>query len=78
MMTPSEKLRWLADMRAEYLSMPEEKAKKEYWNLNDSDRAIYNQVATARQLARYLESGADEAWGWLPSWRWDDWAEIHK
>lgn len=32
---------------------------------------IKAQTDTARQLARYLED-IDQAWGWLPSWRWHE------
>lgn len=57
-------LRWLADKRDEYST--------------DMLPQIHEQAQTARQLADILERktpvvDGGEGWGWLPSWRWDEW-----
>lgn len=60
-------LRWLADARKEYetVTFPE----------------IARQVHTARHLADILErrtpvADGGEGFGWLPSWRWDEWDQM--
>lgn len=73
-MSEVEKLRWLADARAEYVSGPFETVNG-YFALPDAERAIAREVLAARQLADILE-GVNDGCGWLPSWKWDDWEEI--
>lgn len=60
-------LRWLADKREEYKT--------------DVFPQIQEQADTARQLADILErhepvSEGGTGWGWLPSWRWDEWDQM--
>lgn len=56
---------WLADCREEYTGGPP-----------DMDRVIRQEANAARVIAKALRN-PDEAGGWLPSWRWDEYAERH-
>jgi hypothetical protein len=73
-MTDAEKLRWLASARAEYIGQPFETV-EEYFKLTPTMQSIAREVMTARQLADILE-GKNDAYGWLPSWKWENWEEI--
>jgi hypothetical protein len=66
-------LRHLADARAAYVHFDMDAVR--HWDqLTSSDRTLMTQVQTTRQLASILD-GTDDARGWLPSWRWDEWDE---
>lgn len=64
--------KWLAEARAQYSSFRETGNVADYFALSEPERAIHNQVVTARQVADLL-SGDDDGMGWLPSWLWEDW-----
>lgn len=38
------------------------------------DPSVKPQVDTAAHIAQILGGAPEEAWGWLPSWLWDEWA----
>ena len=69
-------VRWLADARAEYGPLGVKNA-ADYFALNDSERVLHTQAKTAGQIADMLGGTLDDAWGWLPSWRWDEWKDRH-
>ena len=69
-------VRWLADARAEYGPLGVKNA-ADYFALNDSERVLHTQTKTAEQIADMLDGTLDQAWGWLPSWRWDEWKDRH-
>lgn len=69
-----EDVRWLAEARAAYSSFRETKNAADYFALSEPERAIHNQVTTARQVGDLL-AGDDDGMGWLPSWKWDAWEE---
>lgn len=73
-MTDAEKLRWLADARAKYVDGPFETI-KQFHSLSPTMQSVAREVMTARMLADILE-GKNNAYGWLPSWKWDDWDEL--
>lgn len=75
-MSDAEKLRWLADARAAYINGPFD-TPKEYFALSPSMQNIASEVLTARILADILE-GKNDAYGWLPSWKWEDWEALNE
>lgn len=70
-MTGAEKLRWLADARAEYVDGPFETV-EQFHSLSPTMQIIAREVIITRMLADILE-GKNDAEFWLPSWKWDDW-----
>lgn len=65
-------LRFLAASRKEYFRADRDLPYSE-WSTND--QVIHAQFTTADLLADILE-GKDDAQGWLPSWRWDEYTEL--
>lgn len=52
-------------------------AREEYHHEGDVHAdVIAAEVRTARWIARMLDGDPAEAFGWLPSWRWDTWREM--
>lgn len=70
-----EMLNFLADARLEYLQVKEPDNWDEIQSMSTEDLIIWVESTTARKLAGYAESPSS-AWGWLPSWRWDEWAVL--
>ncbi|WP_295851202.1 hypothetical protein [uncultured Microbacterium sp.] len=73
-MTEVEKLRWLADARAAYVDGPFDTV-EQFFALSPTMQSIASEVMTVRQAAAMLD-GTNDACGWLPSWKWDEWAAI--
>jgi len=69
-----QKLRWLADARAAYVDGPFETV-GQFFELSPTMQSIAREVMTVRMVADILE-GQNDASGWLPSWKWDEWAAI--
>lgn len=63
--SPSDLIRWLAEARGQY-SPPEG---------SDAEKYIQRELETAHHLADILD-GKDEGWGWLPSWRWEEFSSL--
>lgn len=61
-LTPSEKLRLLADGRSQYLDVN-----------GPYTRDLKIQVDTLRLAAKVLEGDKTSVWAFLPSWLWEDW-----
>lgn len=70
--TVVEALRFLAEARRGYFQAPEPKTSLDIDQMDASQLMIWTQIKTAEQLANIFEGG-DDAKGWLPSWRWDEW-----
>lgn len=65
-------LRKLGEYRREYChSCPQTAA--DYHAMDPIALAVHEEHTTAGWLADIVE-GTNDAKGWLPSWRWDDWA----
>ena len=64
-MSPSDLIRWLAEARGQY-SPPEG---------SDAEKYIKRELETAHHLADILD-GTNEGWGWLPSWRWEEFSSL--
>lgn len=73
-MSDSEKLRWLADARAEYVDGPFSTV-DEFHRLSPTMQSIAREVMTVRLAADMLD-GINDAFGWLPSWKWDEWDQV--
>jgi len=74
----AEAVRWLAKARAEYCHLPHEDQRALINSIIEGDRgtqALHTQHETAEQIADMLD-GSNDGMGWLPSWRWDEWAAI--
>lgn len=67
-------VRWLAEARAQYAAFRETSNVAEYRALSEPERAVHDEVVHARHVADML-AGDNDAAGWLPSWRWDEWTE---
>lgn len=67
-------LRQLGAWRREYChACPKDAG--DYHQLKPMELAIHEEHATADWLADIVE-GKNDAMGWLPSWRWDDWTKL--
>lgn len=66
-----EALRFLAAARKEYCHRcPEHQG--DMAAMSVTDLAVHEEHATADWLADII-AGSNDAKGWLPSWRWDEW-----
>jgi hypothetical protein len=64
-------LRWLAEARKEYCQRcPEHQG--DMHDMGPTALAVHDDHDAAERLADIIE-GTNEAKGWLPSWRWDEW-----
>lgn len=73
-MSDVDRLRWLADARAAYVDGPFSTV-DEFFRLTLTMQSIAREVMTVRLAADMLD-GTNDACGWLPSWKWDEWAEM--
>lgn len=70
----AEELRQLGEWRREYCrSCPQTAA--DYHAMDPMALSVHEEHATAAWLADIVE-GKNDAMGWLPSWRWDDWTKL--
>lgn len=75
------KLEYLITAREEYLSLElkaliREKKRWSYWSQTEHDKAIYSEISGMRNAVAALKGKDME--GWLPSWRWDEYQELHQ
>jgi hypothetical protein len=66
-------LRFLAEARKDYCHRCPE-TQNEMRDMGPSALGVHDGHATASWLADIIE-GSNDAMGWLPSWRWDEWTE---
>lgn len=66
-------LRFLATTRAEYCHRCPE-SQSDMAEMSQADLALHTEHSTAAWLADIID-GQNSGSGWLPSWRWDEWAE---
>lgn len=71
-MTAPSLLRFLGDARMEYGPRRPPETATDIAKMSTDDLMVWVQATTAKKLAGIIEDSA-QAWGWLPSWRWDDW-----
>lgn len=69
-------LRQLGVWRREYCRSCPQTA-LEYQGMDPMALAVHEEHTTAEWLADIVE-GKNDAMGWLPSWRWDDWAKFRE
>jgi hypothetical protein len=67
-------LRWLAAARAEYCHIDHDSVQA-YLDASQTQKYIHHEHTSAEMLANIL-AGTNDGMGWLPSWRWDEWADI--
>ena len=67
----AEDLRWLAVARKDYCRRCPE-TQGDMHDMGPLALAVHEEHATASWLADIIE-GKNDAMGWLPSWRWDEW-----
>lgn len=75
-MTPSERLRFLAEARRGYLRVAPPTHNGELEAMDTADLMIWVQIETAKNLADILDDPSS-AWGWLPSWCWAEWNSLN-
>lgn len=75
------RLEYLATAREEYLTdelraLVRANKSFSFWTQTENDKAIYAEVSGMRAAIRALKG--DVMQGWLPSWRWDEYAQFPK